>query len=85
MDFNNYTFDKKEWERKFLLSNLYLKWKEKGIINYYCKFKTFPNNCSFRDIPESKAFIIDLRDPDIIELKHKKWNISMQIIKLNLK
>ena len=71
-----HSFDKKEWERTFSLSKLHLKWKEKGIIDFDNKFKKFPDNCSFRGVPESKAYVKDLRDPDILELKQKKWNIS---------
>ena len=71
-----HSFDKKEWERTFSLSKLHLKWKEKGIIDFDNKFKKFPDNCSFQGVPESKEYVKDLRDPDILELKQKKWNIS---------
>jgi hypothetical protein len=71
-----HSFDKKEWEKTFSISNLHSKWKEKGIIDFDNKFKKFPDNCSFPGVPESKSFVKDLRDPDILELKQKKWNIS---------
>ena len=72
-----HSFDKKEWEKTFSLSKLHLKWKEKGIIDYDYKYKKFPDNCSFPGVPESKTYIQNLRDPDVLELKPKKWNISV--------
>ena len=71
-----HSFDKKEWEKTFSLSNLHLRWKEKGIIDFDQKYKKFPDNCSFPGVSQSKNFIKDFRDPDILELKQKKWNIS---------
>ena len=72
-----HSFDKKEWEKTFSLSKLHLKWKEKGVIDYDYKYKKFPDNCSFPGVPESKTYIQNLRDPDVLELKPKKWNISV--------
>ena len=71
-----HSFDKKEWEKTFTLSKLHLRWKEKGIIDFENKYKKFPDNCSYPGVPESKAFIKELKDPDNLELKQKKWNIS---------
>ena len=71
-----HSFDKKEWEKTFTLSNLHLRWKEKGIIDFDRKYKKFPDNCCLSGVKESKLFVKDLKDPDILELKQKKWNIS---------
>ena len=72
-----HSLDKKEWEKTFTLSKLHLRWKEKGIIDFDRKYKKFPDNCSFSGIKESKLYIKNLRDPDILELKRKNWNISI--------
>lgn len=71
-----HSFDKKEWEKTFTLSKLHLRWKQKGIIDFENKYKKFPDNCSYPGVAESKEFIKELKDPDILELKQKKWNIS---------
>ena len=71
-----HSLDKKEWEKTFSLNNLHLRWKEKGLIDFDRKFKKFPDNCELPGVSESKTFVKDLRDPDILELKQKKWNIS---------
>ena len=72
-----HSYDKKEWEKAFSLSKLHLRWKEKGIIDYDYKYKKFPDNCSFPGVQESKLYTKNLRDPDVLELKSKKWNISV--------
>ena len=72
-----HSLDKKEWEKTFTLSNLHLRWKEKGIIDFDRKYKKFPDNCSFSGVNESKLYVKNLRDPDILELKRKNWNISI--------
>ena len=70
------SFDKKEWEKTFTLNRLHERWKEKGMIDFDYKYKKFPDNCAFKGVAEKKDFIKNLRDPDILCLKHKKWNIS---------
>ena len=70
------SFDKKEWEKTFTLNRLRERWKEKGIIDFDYKYKKFPDNCAFEGVAEKKAYINDLRDPDILCLKPKKWNMS---------
>ena len=70
------SFDKKEWEKTFTLNRLHERWKEKGIIDFDYKYKKFPDNCSFKGVAEKKAFINNLKDPDILCLKPRKWNIS---------
>ena len=70
------SFDKKEWENTFKLSRLHERWKEKGVIDFDYKYKKFPDNSAFKGVAEKKAYINDLRDPDILCLKPRKWNIS---------
>ena len=70
------SFDKKEWEKTFTLNRLHERWKEKGLIDFDYKFKKFPDNSAFKGVAEKKAYINNLRDPDILCLKPRKWNIS---------
>jgi len=70
------SFDKKEWENTFKLSRLHERWKEKGVIDFDYKYKKFPDNSAFKGVAEKKAYINDLKDPDILCLKPRKWNNS---------
>ena len=70
------SFDKKEWEKTFTLNRLHERWKEKGLIDFDYKYKKFPDNSAFEGVAEKKAYINNLRDPDILCLKPRKWNIS---------
>ena len=70
------SFDKKEWEKTFTLNRLHERWKEKGLIDFDYKYKKFPDNSAFKGVAEKKAYINNLRDPDILCLKPRKWNIS---------
>lgn len=70
------SLDKNDWEKTFTLSKLHLKWKEKGMIDFEPKFKKFPDNVAFPGVVEKKNYVKDLRDPDVLELKQKRWNIS---------
>ena len=70
------SFDKKEWENTFKLSRLHERWKEKGVIDFDYKYKKFPDNSAFKGVAEKKAYINDLKDPDILCLKPRKWNKS---------
>ena len=73
------SFDKKEWEKTFTLNRLHERWKEKGLIDFDYKFKKFPDNSAFKGVAEKKAYINNLRDPDILCLKPRKWNISTAV------
>lgn len=70
------SLDKKDWEKTFTLNRLHDRWKEKGIIDFDYKYKKFPDNSAFKGVAEKKAYINNLRDPDILCLKPRKWNIS---------
>ena len=70
------SFDKKDWEKTFSLNRLHDRWKEKGIIDFDYKYKKFPDNSSFKGVAEKKQIINDFRDPDILCLKPRRWNIS---------
>ena len=70
------SLDKKEWEKTFSLNRLHERWKEKGVIDFNYKYKKFPDNSALKGVAEKKDYINNLRDPDILCLKPRKWNIS---------
>ena len=68
--------DKDEWENAFTLKKLRLKWGSKTNLNFEISFKKFPDEAVYPSSKVSKEYIKNLRDPDILELKQKYWNIS---------
>ena len=68
--------DKKEWENIFTLKNLHKKWKEKTKLDFEANFRKFKDDAAFPQAKPAKEFVKNLRDPDILELKQKYWNIS---------
>ena len=63
--------DKKEWENTFTLKKLHQKWKGKTELDFEPNFKKFTDEAAFPQAKPAKE-----RDPDILELKQKYWNIS---------
>ena len=68
--------DKSEWEKSFTLKKLRLKWGCKTNLDFEPSFKKFPDEAVNQKSKVSKDYIKNLRDPDILELKQKYWNIS---------
>lgn len=68
--------DKKEWENTFTLKKLHQKWKGKTELDFEPNFKKFTDEASFPQAKPAKEYVKNLRDPDILELKQKYWNIS---------
>ena len=68
--------DKKEWENNFTLKKLHQKWKGKTVLDFEPNFKKFTDEASFPQAKPAKEYVKNLRDPDILELKQKYWNIS---------
>ena len=68
--------DKTEWENTFTLNNLYQKWKSRAELDFEPNFKKFTDEAAFPKSKPAKEYIKNLRDPDILELKQKYWNIS---------
>jgi len=68
--------DKSEWENAFTLKKLRLKWGCKTNLDFEPSFKKFPDEAVYPSSKASKEYIKILRDPDILELKQKYWNIS---------
>ena len=71
--------DKKEWEETFSLKNLRNSWKRKVEIDFEDKHKKFSDEMMLPKVVESRKYVHDLRDPDILELKQKRWNISSDV------
>ena len=71
--------DKKEWEETFNLKNLRNSWKRKVDIDFEDKHKKFSDELMLPNVIESRKYVHDLRDPDILELKQKRWNISSDV------
>ena len=68
--------DKKEWENTFTLKKLHQKWTVKTELNFENNFKKFTDEAQFPQSKPAKDYVKNLRDPDILELKQKYWNIS---------
>ena len=68
--------DKKEWENTFTLKKLHLKWGGKTELDFEPNFKKFTDDVMYPRAKPAKEYIKNLRDPDILELKKKYWNIS---------
>ena len=71
--------DKKEWESLFTLKKLKNEYKRKTEINFDYNFKKFSDDIILPNIIESKTYIKNLLNPDILELKQKKWDNSTDI------
>ena len=70
------SLDKKEWENTFTLGKLHKEWETKVNLDFDDNFKKFPDDVILPKVAKSKSFVKDLVDPDILELKPKKWKIS---------
>lgn len=68
--------DKKEWESKFTLSKLRKEWETKVELDFENKHKKFSDDMMLPKVLQSKEYVKELIDPDILELKQKRWNIS---------
>ena len=68
--------DKKEWESLFSLKKLKNEYKRKTEIDFDYNYKKFSDDAILPNIIESKKYIKDFLNPDILELKQKKWDNS---------
>ena len=66
--------NKTEWEKTFTLSRLRKKWDTKMVLNFDPKFKKINDKCISPSVLESRQFIRDYVDPDILLHKKKDWN-----------
>ena len=68
--------DTKEWSSKFTVPKLRREWQTKVEIDFEDKHKKFPDDMMLPKVIKSKEYVKELIDPDILELKQKRWNIS---------
>ena len=66
----------KEWGKTFTLPKLKEKWNKKFKLNFNLNHKKFPDDLISAKVKESKTYIKDLIDPDVLGIKNKKWNNS---------
>ncbi len=71
--------DKKEWESLFSLKKLKNEYKRKTEIDFDYNYKKFSDDAILPNIIESKKYIKDFLNPDILELKQKKWDNSIDV------
>ena len=71
--------DKKEWESLFTVKRLKNDYKRKTEIDFDYNFKKFSDDTNLPNIIESKNYIKDFLNPDILELKQKKWDNSIDV------
>jgi len=74
---------KKEWENTFTLQKLHKKWNEKLNLNFNSNFKKISDDIVTEETKEKKKYIKNLVDPDILEIKNKRWNKSVNPLEKN--
>ena len=65
-----------EFLNKFTVQKLHKKWKRRFPYNYGITTKKFSDDCTSKDAQKAKAYIKDLLDRDIFEVKIPRWNNS---------
>ena len=65
-----------EFLNRFTLQKLHKKWHRKFSYNYGISTQKFSDQCTSKEAKESKAYIKDLLDRDIFEVKLPRWNKS---------
>ena len=65
-----------EFLNKFTVQKLHKKWQRRFPYNYGITTKKFSDDCTSREAQAAKAYINDLLDRDIFEVKIPRWNKS---------
>ena len=65
-----------EFLNKFTVQKLHKKWQRRFPYNYGITTKKFSDDCTSKAAQEAKAYIKDLLDRDIFEVKIPRWNKS---------
>ena len=73
------SLDRKEWEKTFSLDKLHSEWKTRVNLDFENNYKKFSDDFVLPNVIQSKIDVKDLVDPDRLELKKKKWNISYNL------
>ena len=66
----------KEWENTFNLKNLHARWEGTTNLNFDNNFKKFTDDVIPNSVINSKKYIKDLVDPDILQKKQKNFSLS---------
>ena len=73
------SLDRKEWESTFTLEKLHSEWKTRVNLDFENNYKKFADDFVLPGVKEAKEKIKESVNPDKLELKKKKWNISVNI------
>ena len=65
-----------EFLNKFTIQKLHKKWQRRFPYNYGITTKKFSDDCTSKEAQNAKAYIKDLLDRDIFEVKIPRWNKS---------
>ena len=65
-----------EFLNKFTVQKLHKKWQRRFPYNYGITTKKFSDDCTSKEAQKAKAYIKDLLDRDIFEVKNPRWNKS---------
>ena len=65
-----------EFLNKFTVQKLHKKWQRRFPYNYGITTKKFSDDCTSKEAQKAKAYIKDLLDRDIFEVKIPRWNNS---------
>jgi hypothetical protein len=65
-----------EFLNKFTVQKLHKKWQRRFPYNYGITTKKFSDDCTSKEAQTAKAYIKDLLDRDIFEVKIPRWNKS---------
>ena len=70
------SLEKEEWENTFTLKNLRARWKGYTNLDFDNNFKKFTDDVIPTSVKNSKKYVKELIDPDILENKPKQFNLS---------
>ena len=73
------SLDRKEWESTFTLDKLHSEWKTRVNLDFENNYKKFSDDFVLPGVKQTKEKIKESVNPDRLELKKKKWNISVNI------
>ena len=73
------SLDRKEWESTFTLEKLHSEWKTRVNLDFENNYKKFADDFVLPGVKQTKEKIKESVNPDRLELKKKKWNISVNI------
>ena len=68
----------KEWENLFTLKNLRARWEGTTNLDFDNNFKKFTDDVIPPSVKNSKKYVKNLVDPDILQKKQKDFNLSTE-------